>query len=294
MHKVSLIYVPYDSGIRDLRMGAGPLHIRDGGVADRLRRLGTEVTEASIQLDEPFHPEITAAFELHRRVGTVVAQALRENAFPWVIAGNCNTAAIGAAAGVGSTKTALLWFDAHDDFETPETSTTGFFDGMGLATLTGQCWTSMLRSTGVTPLTGDRVLLIGARDVSQAAAANLAKAGVTQCSVAAIRGSAESAITPWLHRVARQGVERLIVHIDLDVHDPNAVAPANGFAVRGGLSAGEVREVMRMAHNAIPAIAATLASFDPAFDQDGRMLATALEMIASFPATDILRPNTSR
>ena len=71
--------------------------------------------------------------------------------FPLVLAGNCN-AAVGVVAGLGP-GAAVLWCDAHADFNTPETTTGGFLDGMGLATVTGRCWTSMAaRVPGFVPV----------------------------------------------------------------------------------------------------------------------------------------------
>jgi arginase len=54
-----------------------------------------------------------------------------------VLSGNCNTAAIGAIAGAGPEDLGIVWFDAHGEFNTPETTTTGFIDGMGLAIAVG-------------------------------------------------------------------------------------------------------------------------------------------------------------
>ena len=60
-----------------------------------------------------------------------------------MLAGNCNTA-LGSVAGLDHLdRTGVVWFDAHGDFNTPETTVTGSFDGMALAMLTGRCWTGL-------------------------------------------------------------------------------------------------------------------------------------------------------
>ena len=76
---------------------------------------------------------MATAFELHGLVSGRVRQAIAEGGFPLVLSGNCNTAAIGAIAGAGPEDLGIVWFDAHGEFNTPETTTTGFIDGMGLA-----------------------------------------------------------------------------------------------------------------------------------------------------------------
>jgi arginase len=76
--------------------------------------------------------EVAVAFELDRLVSEQVCEAVAEGEFPLVLSGNCNTS-IGTLAGVGPEGLGVVWFDAHADFNTPETTTTGFMDGMGLA-----------------------------------------------------------------------------------------------------------------------------------------------------------------
>jgi arginase len=88
--------------------------------------------------------EIRTAFELNRVVAERVRDAREAHALPVVLAGNCMTA-VGTLAGLGGTP-AVLWFDAHGDFNTPETTASGFLDGMALAMLTGRCWANLTRT----------------------------------------------------------------------------------------------------------------------------------------------------
>src|SRR5687768_18452766 len=120
MKSINTLYVPYDSGHKNVRMGGGPLHLQTHSAAARLRSAGFEVTEKIVDLTHAFSPEVRTAFELHRLVGDAVREALAAGAFPLVVAGNCNTAAIGTIA-EGSTKdTGIPWLDAHDDREPPD------------------------------------------------------------------------------------------------------------------------------------------------------------------------------
>ena len=67
---------------------------------------------------------------------------MRDQRFPVVLAGNCNSY-VGTLAGLETDRAGVSWFDAHGDFNTPETTTTGFLDGMGLAMASGRCWKAM-------------------------------------------------------------------------------------------------------------------------------------------------------
>ena len=66
-------------------------------------------------------------------------------------------------------------------------------------------------------------------------------------------------------------------HVDLDVYDP-AIAPANGYAAPGGLSAGDVLDLFERTAAQLPVVSATLASYDPSYDGAGRLRDTALDL----------------
>src|SRR5215217_3258315 len=122
--------------------------------------------------------EIGAAVDLDRQLANAVAAARARGAFPLTLAGNC-ISSVGTVAGLGAGPTGVLWFDAHGDFNTPETTIGGFLDGMALATVVGRCWTSLAAGVpGFVPVAEENVVLVGARDLDPAEAALLAASGV--------------------------------------------------------------------------------------------------------------------
>jgi len=152
-----VIQIPYDSGRRNFRMGNGPAHI-----ADQL--VDCEASSVMITVEEcPF--ELGTTLRILQSVSDTVKQSISANRLPILLAGGCiNT--LGSLSAIGPDSTALLWFDAHADFNTPETTPSGFIDGMALAAITGRCWhnlTASVRGFGVLP--ENNVVLIGARDV---------------------------------------------------------------------------------------------------------------------------------
>jgi arginase len=64
---------------------------------------------------------------------------------PVIVAGNCNVG-LGAIGGIDAPRLGIVWLDAHPDFHTPETTDSGFIDGMGLAAATGACWKTLCNS----------------------------------------------------------------------------------------------------------------------------------------------------
>ena len=161
----TLILVPYDSGQRGVRMGAGPERLLNSGLKEHLLKQGHAT---NVRIIEPaaqsWRAEVQTSFELMRAVAESVRAARTANSFPVILSGNCS-AAIGVIAGLGS-RLGVVWLDAHGDFNTPQTTMSGFLDGMTLATATGRCWVELARTIeGFEPVPENAVVLLGARDL---------------------------------------------------------------------------------------------------------------------------------
>jgi arginase len=82
-----------------------------------------------------------------------------------VLAGNCNSA-LGTVAGLETDELAVVWLDAHADFDDPDENTSGFFDVMGLAMLTGRGWHALRQTIpNHHPVPEHRVVLAAVRDL---------------------------------------------------------------------------------------------------------------------------------
>ena len=283
---ISVVVMPYDSGHRGLRMGAGPEHLVEGGLAEVLRTRGRSPSFATVRPEGDPPAEVATAFELHGMISDKVRGALAEGQFPLVLSGNCN-ASVGTVSGAGPGGLGIVWFDAHADFNTPETTTTGFTDGMGLAVAVGHCWRKMAEGVpGFSPVAEGSVVLAGARDVQPAEEERLAASGVTAVKADRIGREGLQDFAAALDSLATR-VGRVYVHLDLDVLDPARVGKANGFATEGGLDVGELLAALGMIRGRFDVVAAGLASYDPSFDADGRVLDAALASVEALtsPAT---------
>src|SRR5215208_5665127 len=163
--------------------------------------------------------EVPTAFELDRLVAEQVREAVAEGAFPLVLSGNCNTA-VGTIAGLDAADLGVVWFDAHADFNTPETTTTGFTDGMGLAVAVGHCWKETARGVpGFTPVFERDVVLAGVRAMEPAEEERLAASDVSVVGADRIGLEGPGALEEALDRLEDR-IGKVYVHLDLDVLDP--------------------------------------------------------------------------
>lgn len=273
-----LLEVPYDSGHRDARHGAGPAALVAAGAAQRLAADGADVSHGRLDLDDDggFSIEAATGTEVMRRVAQDVAA--HPDRVPVVLAGNCGVT-LGVVAGLRTVaperRVAVLWFDAHGDLQTPATSASGFFDGMGFAMMGGRCWQTLATMVpGHAPLPDERAVLVGGHDLDDPERALIDQGGPAWLSVADIRAGRTGEV---LDRVAAHA-DAVHIHVDLDVHDPS-VAPANSYAAPGGLLPQEVRDTVTAAVTRLPLASATVASWDPTCDVGHRMLDTGLALL---------------
>ncbi len=275
--KLTLIQVPYDSGHYGVRLGRGPLHLVERGLLDRLERAGHPAELSPVRL-EGFLTEITSAPRLYRAVAERAAAARAEGRLPIVLSGNCNAAAVGSLAGVGPS--AVVWMDAHGDLNTPETSPSGFFDGMAISVAAGRAWRTLTNQLpGFVPLDERNLIHLGAREWDLGELNVLAGSPLTRLEVESVRaeGGIGNALGAALKPIAARA-QQAYLHFDLDVLEPTELR-ANEYAVPGGLTVAELVEVARTTGRHLGIAAAGLTAYDPALDPDDKGVEIAAAVI---------------
>ena len=248
--------IPYDSGHERTRMGNGPARIAEA--------LG--VVPEEILSEREFRTEATTAFELYRKLADKVHEAVAMRDLPIVLSGNCG-AAVGVAAGVGCDDLAVIWFDAHGDYNTPDTTDSGFLDGMAMSILGGRCWKKL--AFGIprfSPIGPSRMMHVGARDYSPGEREALFYDSVWVVEPPNLR---ETTVNPMLDAM-RPHASRVLIHVDLDVLDPR-FGRANVYASPGGLSPDDVLRVIDLATRRFALAGLVLASYDPSCDPEGNI-----------------------
>lgn len=109
--------------------------------------------EPAVQWVQPSHgyrDAIGATFDPCSSIADAVVAVVDRGATPLVVAGNC-MASLSVLAGLRSDagEIGIVWLDAHADFNTPESSVSGYLDGMALSSVAGHCWTVSLGGSRV-------------------------------------------------------------------------------------------------------------------------------------------------
>ena len=205
---------------------------------------------------------------VHRGVASWAEAETRAGHRPVCLAGDC-CASIAMVAGLqrAGLDPVLVWLDAHGDFNTFETTISGFIGGMPLAMLVGRGDRSLLAAAAVRPLAETDVVLSDARDLDPA-------------ERLAVEGSRLHHVKDAARILDRVPSGRPIhVHFDTDILDPS-IAPAMMYATPGGLSAAGARHVMRSLAGTGRVAAVSMTVWDMGKDADGRTARACLSALA--------------
>jgi arginase len=277
--------VPYELGRLREGVGCGPERLLEQGAEDALRSSGADVHTHLIELDDRFNVtgtgEEDAGFELIRLVADGVRGARQAGAFPVILSGSC-FAAVGVAAGLDEAAPAVVWFDAHADFNEPATTISGYLDGMGLAILTGSAWQAMRAAVpGDGPIPESRAVLAGARDLDPPEETRLGASRIVHLTTDQLRTpdalvEAVNAITPE--------ITGLYIHLDLDVLD-SSVAKVNVYHSANGPDADQLNALIAALLQTFPVRAISVGTYDPAFDPEGNVPPIALRILRTIAAS---------
>jgi arginase len=294
---VAVIGAALDLGAGRRGVDMGPSAIRYAGLAARIRTLGrdyvdlgnvqAEVAEAAAVGDERvrFLGEIKATCA---RVADEVARVKREGYFPLILGGD-HSVALGTLAGLArdSGRGGVLWFDAHGDLNTPESSPTGNVHGMMLAAAMALAGPEFESDAWELPVVDPgRVALLGLRSLDDGERALLGRLDARAFTMSDLdRLGVERVVEAALEHVAGAG----FVHIsfDLDVVDPE-YAPGVGTPVRGGLSYREAHLALELVAESGLAGSLELVEVNPILDRGNETGELAVELAASALGARIL------
>jgi arginase len=234
--------------------------------------------------------EISAACE---RLARDVKATLEGGELPIVLGGD-HSVAIGSVAGVSSFYRArgrsvgLIWFDAHADMNTPETTPSGNIHGMPLAVLLGYGAPELTGIEGFSPKLDPRLCAhVGARDVDPGERELIRRLGIRFFTMREIDERGMSACVDEAISIASRATAGYHVTLDVDALDPGD-APGSGTVVRGGLTYREAHLAMEKIAEAGGALSLEVVEINTALDINNRTAELGVELILSALGKTIL------
>ncbi|MFC6728703.1 arginase, partial [Natronoarchaeum mannanilyticum] len=212
-------------------------------------------------------------------------ETVADGELPLALGGD-HSIAIGTLAGTGrDAEIGAVWFDAHGDFNTPETSPSGNVHGMPLAAALGRGAFADREWAQSEGLREENVAIVGLRSVDGAEREALRESAVTVYTMSDIDARGLTPVVEDALDVATDGVEGFHVSLDLDWLDPGE-APGVGTPIRGGVSYREAHAAMERVAARDAAGDAVLRSMElvevnPILDEHNETAELATELAAS-------------
>ncbi|MCY1666557.1 arginase [Rhizobium sp. SL86] len=301
-----LIGAPLQDGAAQLGCEMGPSALRTAGLAGALRDLGHEVVDignlAPRAADVSGHPN--SALKnlplISGWVSEIAETAYRESGdgLPIFLGGD-HALSAGSVAGIARRAAEqkrplfVLWLDAHTDFHSLDSTTSGNLHGVPVAYFTGQPGFDGYFPPLANPVDPANVCMIGIRSVDPAERAAIAATALTVYDMRVIDEQGIAApLRTFLERVAAVN-GCLHVSLDVDFLDPS-IGPAVGTTVPGGATFREAHLVMEMLHESGLVTSLDLVELNPFLDERGRTATLLVDLTASLMGRKVMDRPTRR
>ncbi len=292
---VGILGAPLSYGQSMAGVHMGPEAIRIAGLADRIAALGYQVNElGDLPIEKPqslptVGEKLKYLAQIHEaceRLSSQVENIVDAGELPITIGGD-HSIAIGSLAGVVKSfrkrdeRLGLIYFDAHADMNTPDTTPSGNIHGMPLAVLLGYGAPDLVNVGGFAPKFDPKLCAhVGARDLDPGERELIRRIGIRFFTMREIDERGLAACMDEAIAIAEQGSGGYAVTFDVDVLDPGD-APGSGTLVRGGLSYREAHLAMEKIAEAGRMRSLEVVEINTALDINNRTAVLGMELILS-------------
>ena len=292
---ISVIGMPMDLGQARRGVDMGPSAIRYAHLIERLSDMGYAVEDLGdipvnrekLKKDEELK-NLNSVLSGNEQLAQKVDSVIESERFPLVLGGD-HSIAIGTLTGTAKhyKQLGVIWYDAHGDLNTLETSPSGNIHGMPLAVSLGVGHDTLVNLGGYAPkIKPENVVIIGARSLDEGEREYIKETGMKEYT---------------MHEIERLGMTRVMeetidylsgcdgVHLSLDLDglDPSD-APGVGTPVVGGISYRESHLAMEMLYDADIITSAEFVEVNPILDHKNKTGKTAVELVESLLGKKLL------
>jgi len=291
MANLRIIGAPSDFGQGRRGVDMGPSAIRYAGLTERLKRLGHQVQDlGDVAVPTPemhtvkheklkyFDEVKTVCENLFHEVGSV----MKQGHVPIILGGD-HSISIGSIAGIASANRSfgVIWFDAHGDMNTEDTTPSGNIHGMPLAVNVGIGNDQLVRLGGFSPkVKPENVVLVGIRSIDEGEAALIRKSGIRVYTMAEIDRVGMGPVMEEAIRIASEGTDGIHLSLDLDSLDPT-FAPGVGTPVNGGVTYREGHLAMEILSSSQKVRSVDVVEVNPILDNHNQTANMAVELLES-------------
>lgn len=288
--KAKIIGVPLDLGAKKLGVDMGPSSIRYADLAQALLSNGIDVEdEGDLIIDKTIKQNMTqdsfarcVIANVSEQLAQLTYQALVDGYVP-VILGGDHSSSIGSIAGVArkAKRLGLLWFDAHPDANTPETSPSGNIHGMTVAISLGFGYPELVSCGGFQPkILPQDICMIGVNNIDPGEKAFLKKMGIKLFTLMDVEKKGIFSVIEEAVNIVTRHTDRVHVSFDVDVLEPK-IAPGTGILSRGGLNYREILYAMKYLGHENMVKSIDVIEVNPVLDVKNKTAELVVELVAA-------------
>lgn len=291
MGKLTIIGMPMDLGQMRRGVDMGPSAIRYAGVFERLSKLFSSIEDwgdISVGRPETIIDVQSNLRNLHLiaekslMLAEMVDKIIQSKSFPLILGGD-HSIAIGTLAGVSKhyTNLGVIWYDAHGDLNTAETSPSGNIHGMPLAVSLGYGHELLTNILGASPkIKPEHVVIIGARSLDEGERRLIKELGIKVFTMHEIDRLGMTKVMESTIDYLKEKTDGVHLSLDLDGLDPND-APGVGTPVPGGISYRESHLAMEMLAESGLITSAEFVEVNPILDERNKTASLAVALMGS-------------
>lgn len=291
IEKITIIGLPMDLGQNRRGVDMGPSAIRYAEVVERLDSLGFDVEDSGdIMIGRPAQLDTSETKLNNLKEVTIGSRLLAEkvdailgkNSFPLVLGGD-HSIAIGTLAGASKhyENLGVIWFDAHGDLNTDETTPSGNIHGMSLAVSLGLGNDELVNIHGYSPkIKPENVVIIGARSLDEGERKLITSKEIKVFSMHEIDRRGMAAVMEETIAFFNEKTDGVHLSVDMDALDP-IDAPGVGTPVLGGITYRESHLAMEMLSESGIVTSAEFVEVNPILDDKNKTATVAVALMGS-------------
>ncbi|TCP28807.1 arginase [Scopulibacillus darangshiensis] len=287
---ISIIGVPMDLGQSRRGVDMGPSAMRYAGMIERLESLGYNIDDCGdIEIGRPERDHngpklknLKAVAEANEELAKAIDKEINKERFPLVLGGD-HSIAIGTLAGVTKPykNLGVIWYDAHGDLNTAETSPSGNIHGMPLAVSIGIGDSALTNIAGFGPkVKPENIVIIGARSLDKGERELIKEKGIKVYTMHEIDRLGMTQVMNEAIAYLNERTDGVHLSLDLDGLDPTD-APGVGTPVNGGISFRESHLAMEMLAEAGILTSAEFVEVNPILDDKNKTATVAVDLAGS-------------
>jgi arginase len=289
-NQIALIGVPMDLGAGTRGSNLGPEAIRIAGIKRRLENIGYQVDDRgdisadrrkAETLEGSNLKNLNEIVRVNRALCQEVTKAMEEGKIPVVLGGD-HSIAIGSIFGVLQKKKNLgvIWFDAHGDINTNDTSPSGNIHGMPVSVLMGIGPEELTSIGNGEFLKRENIVYVGSRDLDPEERKAMKEQGIKVFTMYEIDDMGIKKVMEEAIRIAGEGTDGIHVSFDMDAMDPE-IAPGTGTKVPGGMGYRETHYALEMIAKSDKLVSVEFVEVNPLLDHGNRTAEAAVALSGS-------------